>query len=165
VARADEDAAVAGAEGKHVAGGGDVLRALGGVDGDGDGERAVMGGDAGGDALARLDGDGEGVSWRLELVEAMRGRPSWSTRAPVMARQMRPRPWVAMKLIFSGVAIWAGTTRSPSFSRSSWSTRMNMRPLRASSMMSSTGEIASDQSVSGIGWAMVMRGAPVPAGR
>ena len=39
-----------------------------------------------------------------------------------------------------GVAICAGTTRSPSFSRSSSSTRMNMRPLRASAMISSTDE-------------------------
>src|SRR3546814_8927521 len=45
-----------------------------------------------------------------------------------------------MKLIASGVAIWAGITRSPSFSRDSSSTRMNMRPLRASSMIASTGE-------------------------
>src|ERR1700743_520852 len=42
-----------------------------------------------------------------------------------------------MKLIFSGVAICAGMIRSPSFSRSSSSTRMNMRPLRASSISSS----------------------------
>src|SRR5512132_1941057 len=42
-----------------------------------------------------------------------------------------------MKLIASGVAICAGMTRSPSFSRSSSSTRMNIRPLRASSISSS----------------------------
>ena len=42
-----------------------------------------------------------------------------------------------MKLIASGVAICAGMTRSPSFSRSSSSTRMNIRPLRASSMICS----------------------------
>src|SRR6187402_1536614 len=42
-----------------------------------------------------------------------------------------------MKLIASGVAICAGMMRSPSFSRSSSSTRMNMRPLRASSITSS----------------------------
>ncbi len=59
------------------------------------------------------------VSWRDELVDAISGRPSASIRSPVMARQISPRPWVAMKLIASGVAIWAGITRSPSFSRSS----------------------------------------------
>src|SRR5258706_9931575 len=42
-----------------------------------------------------------------------------------------------MKLTFSGVAICAGITRSPSFSRSSSSTRMNIRPFLASSMISS----------------------------
>jgi len=49
-----------------------------------------------------------------------------------------------MKLIACGVHICAGITRSPSFSRSSWSTRMYMRPLRASSMISSMVEIASE---------------------
>src|SRR3546814_5033151 len=48
-----------------------------------------------------------------------------------------------MKLIASVVAIWAGITRSPSFSRDSSSTRMNMRPLRASSMIASIGETIS----------------------
>ena len=77
------------------------------------------------------------VSWRVPLSRLIRSRPSWSTRSLVIARQIRPRPCVAMKLIASGVAICAGMTRSPSFSRSSSSTRMNMRPLRASSMISS----------------------------
>src|SRR5690606_34240522 len=48
-----------------------------------------------------------------------------------------------MKLIASGVAICAGIMRSPSFSRDSSSTRMNMRPLRASSMTASMGETIS----------------------
>jgi len=43
-----------------------------------------------------------------------------------------------MKLMASGVAIWAGMTRSPSFSRSSSSARMTIRPLRNSSTVSST---------------------------
>src|SRR5512132_2113790 len=59
------------------------------------------------------------------------------TRARVNARQISPRPYFAMKLIAAGVAICAGMTRSPSFSRFSSSIRMNIRPLRASSMMSS----------------------------
>ena len=84
------------------------------------------------------------VSWRLEFAAAISGRPRASRRSPGSARQIRPRPWVAMKLIAVGVHICAGTTRSPSFSRSSWSTRMNIRPLRASSMISSTEEIASE---------------------
>jgi hypothetical protein len=84
------------------------------------------------------------VSWRLEFFEAISGRPNWSIRVLVRVRQISPRPWVAIKFTASGVAISAGITRSPSFSRSSWSTRMNMRPLRASSMISSTEEIASE---------------------
>ena len=59
------------------------------------------------------------VSCRDELVGVIDGRPSWSIRSPVRLRQISPRPWVAMKLIASGVAICAGITRSPSFSRSS----------------------------------------------
>src|SRR3546814_20245183 len=45
---------------KDMARGGDVLGALGGIDGGGHGARAVGRRDAGGDALARLDGDSEG---------------------------------------------------------------------------------------------------------
>src|SRR5690625_3838206 len=83
------------------------------------------------------------VSWRDSFLRAIIGRPSCSMRSRVMARQIRPRPYLAMKLMASGPAICAGTTRSPSFSRSSSSTRMNMRPLRASSMISSIGETSS----------------------
>ncbi len=83
------------------------------------------------------------VSWRDEFCDAISGRPSASIRSPGSVRQIRPRPCVAIKLIASGVAICAGMTRSPSFSRSSWSTRMNMRPLRASSMTSSMEEMMS----------------------
>ncbi len=83
------------------------------------------------------------VCRREALCCAMSGRRSSSQRCRDSARQMRPRPYLAMKLIASGVAICAGMTRSPSFSRSSSSTRMNMRPLRASSMISSIGEMTS----------------------
>src|SRR5579883_891873 len=89
----------------------------------------------------------------IETVKAVRrreafccgisGRRSCSTRSRVRARQMRPRPCFAMKLMACGVAICAGMTRSPSSSRSSSSTRMNMRPLRASSMTSSMGDVTS----------------------
>src|ERR671930_1651011 len=51
---------------------------------------------------------------------------------------MRPRPCVAMKLIASGVANCAATTRSPSFSRSGASTTTTKRPCRVSSIASST---------------------------
>ena len=86
------------------------------------------------------------VSCREEFDAAISGSPSASSRSPGSVRQMSPRPCVAMKLTAFGVHICAGMTRSPSFSRSSWSTRMNIRPLRASSMISSIEEIASTNS-------------------
>ena len=84
---------------------------------------------------------------RAEFLRLIRSSPNWSTRSPVSARQISPRPCIAMKFTACGVHICAGMHRSPSFSRSSWSTRMYIRPLRASSMISSTEEMASDQSV------------------
>ena len=92
------------------------------------------------------------VSCREEFDAAISGSPSASSRSPGSARQISPRPCVAMKLIAFGVHICAGITRSPSFSRSSWSTRMNIRPLRASSMISSIEEIASMIVRAGRGW-------------
>ena len=66
------------------------------------------------------------------------GRCSSSQRSSVSARQIRPRPCLAMKLIAAGVIFSAGRARSPSFSRSSSSTRTICRPWRNSSMASST---------------------------
>ena len=62
------------------------------------------------------------------------GRPSWSHRSPVRARQMRPRPCRVMKLMVSGVTSSAAQTRSPSFSRSSSSATMTILPFRRSSI-------------------------------
>jgi len=69
------------------------------------------------------------------------GRPSCSHWCSVSDRQMSPRPCVAMKLMCSGVTRSAATHRSPSFSRSSSSIRMIMRPARISSSASSMGTI------------------------
>ena len=71
------------------------------------------------------------------FLAAIRSRPSSSQRSPVRVRQISPRPWVAMKLIASGVANWAAMVRSPSFSRSSASTTTTILPSRMSSMASS----------------------------
>ena len=79
------------------------------------------------------------VSYCVPLCRLMGSRPNCAQRSAVSARQMRPRPCVAMKLIAAGVAICAGMIRSPSFSRSSSSTKTNILPLRASSMISSIG--------------------------
>ena len=64
-------------------------------------------------------------------------RCSSSQRSSVSGMQMRPRACVAMKLIFSGVTNSAAQTRSPSFSRSSSSTMIIMRPSRSSAAASS----------------------------
>ena len=55
--------------------------------------------------------------------------------------QIRPRPWVAMKLIAAGVTFSAAMARSPSFSRSSSSTMMTIFPALKSSMACSTDPI------------------------
>src|ERR1700693_2580393 len=55
-----------------------------------------------------------------------------------MARQISPRPYLAMKLIASGVTFSAASVRSPSFSRSSSSTTTIMRPARISSIAAGT---------------------------
>ena len=58
------------------------------------------------------------------------GMSSSSSRSGVIDRQIRPRPYLAMKLIASGVTFSAAIVRSPSFSRSSSSTTMIIRPSR-----------------------------------
>ena len=84
------------------------------------------------------------VPKRVELPRssAISDRPSSRMRSSVSASDTSPRAWVAMKLIASGVARSAATNRSPSFSRSSSSTRISMRPLRTSGRICSTIEFA-----------------------
>ena len=64
------------------------------------------------------------VPWPDWLSVDIGGRRNWRARSAVIDRQIRPRACLAMKLICSGVANWAGMMTSPSFSRSSASTRM-----------------------------------------
>ena len=77
------------------------------------------------------------VSYGDSFLAAIRSRPSSSQRSGVSARQISPRPSLAMKLIASGVANCAASVRSPSFSRSSSSQTTTMRPARISSSASS----------------------------
>ena len=91
VAGAHQRAALAGQQREDMAGRDDVVAGAVGVDRDGDGLRAVGGGDAGGDALARLDRDGEGGLVARAVCWLISGRPSCSTRWRVSARQIRPR--------------------------------------------------------------------------
>ena len=72
------------------------------------------------------------------LSRTIIGSSSRSISASSIARQMSPRAWVAMKLMASGVTFSAASTRSPSFSRSSSSTRITMRPARISSRARAT---------------------------
>ena len=65
------------------------------------------------------------------------GSRNASQRSSVSARQINPRPCVAMKLIACGVTISAAMARSPSFSRSSSSTMITNRPARSSANASS----------------------------
>ena len=81
------------------------------------------------------------VLYTVPLRVAIGGSFKNSQRSRVSVRQIRPRPKRAMKLMASGVTCSAASTRSPSFSRSSSSTRMTMRPAAISATMSSTGEM------------------------
>src|SRR5437867_992465 len=54
----------------------------------------------------------------------------------MIGTQIRPRPYLAMKLIASGVTCSAASARSPSFSRSSSSTMMTNFPCLKSSTAS-----------------------------
>jgi hypothetical protein len=78
----------------------------------------------------------------VSLCSVIGRSESSSQRAGVRQRQIRPRAWVAMKLIASGVANWAAIVRSPSFSRSAASTTTTNLPSRTSRIASSTVENA-----------------------
>ena len=64
------------------------------------------------------------------------GKPSSSQRASVKHRHTKPRACVTIKLIAAGVTKSLAMTKSPSFSRSSSSTRTTMRPALSSAMIS-----------------------------
>ncbi len=100
----------------------------------------------------------KGVSKEDSFLAAIRSRPSSSQRSGVSDRQIRPRPSLAMKLIASGVANWAASVRSPSFSRSSSSHTTTIRPWRMSSIACSI--VANGVAVPGM-----LTPAPPPAAR
>ncbi len=106
------------------------------------------------------------------LRRVIMGSCSASTSAGSRGRQIRPRPCVAMKLMISGVTCWAAMVRSPSFSRSSSSTRMIIRPLRISSMASSvlqmgmaTSGYATPPRAGAAFWSLIRNAGYVPAVR
>ena len=73
------------------------------------------------------------VSWLSVFFATIGARPSLSQSSPDMGMQMRPRPWTAMKLMFSGVANSPAQMKSPSFSRSGSSVTRMILPARRSS--------------------------------
>ena len=79
------------------------------------------------------------VPKRAVFCGAISARSSSRSRSSVIGVQMRPRPYLAMKLIAAGVIFSAAIVRSPSFSRSSSSTTMIISPSRMASMAFSIG--------------------------
>ena len=73
----------------------------------------------------------------LSISSTMGGICNSARRSEVSDKQMSPRPYLVIKLIASGVTFSAAMVKSPSFSRSSSSTRMTIFPCRMSSMASS----------------------------
>src|SRR3954469_11173123 len=82
------------------------------------------------------------VPWRERFCSTIGRRPRRWARSSVIGMQMRPRPCVARKLTLSAETNSAANTRSPSFSRSSSSTRTTMCPARISAMISAMGAMA-----------------------
>src|SRR5688572_1367150 len=82
------------------------------------------------------------VPWRERFCSTIGLRPRRAACSSVSGMQIRPRPCLARKLTFSGVTNSAAKMRSPSFSRSSSSTRMTISPARIAATTSVTGLMA-----------------------
>ena len=78
------------------------------------------------------------------LSSTMSGSRRVRTFSSVSERQMRPRPYFAMKFTASGVTFSAAMQRSPSFSRSSSSVRITILPARMWAIARSTRSTACD---------------------
>jgi hypothetical protein len=98
MAGADQHPAILRYQWEDVAGGDDVLRALGCIDRDGDGAGAVARGDAGGHAVPRLDRGGEGRfvagavvpahQLQAELVDPALGHGEADETSPVLGHEV-----------------------------------------------------------------------------
>src|SRR2546426_695501 len=82
------------------------------------------------------------VPWRERFCSTIGRRPRRAACSSVIGMQTRPRPCLARKLILSAETNSAPNTRSPSFSRSSSSTRITIRPARISATISVIGLMA-----------------------
>ena len=130
---------VAGPQREHVAGHHQVVRARVRVDEHLHRARAVGGRDAGRDAVARLDGDGERRA-EVRVVAAHHHRDAQLVEALARHRHADEAAAVAGHEV-DGLGrrrTGPGSVRSPSFSRSSSSMMMTKRPCRYSSIASST---------------------------
>lgn len=132
----DEYAAFLGAQWEDVAGLDDVFWFGGWGNGGLNGQGAVGGRNAGGNAVGGFDGDGKVGAVLRAVFWVIMGRPSFSTISPFIGRQTRPRAFLIMKLMASGVTNWAAISKSPSFSRSSASVMMTILPALMSARIS-----------------------------
>ena len=78
----------------------------------------------------------------VPLSLTIKGKLSCWQRSRVKVRQIRPRPCLAIKLMASAETWSAAKTKSPSFSRSSSSTKIIILPARRSAMISRIGASA-----------------------
>jgi len=115
----------------------EVRRAAVGINGDPNRARTVSGGDTPRDAVAGVNGHGEGRLEHRLVLGGHEGKGQFVTPLRGERDRSAQRPSRAMKLIASGVAKSAATVRSPSFSRSSSSQTTTIRPRRMSSIASS----------------------------
>ena len=66
-------------------------------------------------AVTGFDRHGKIGAVAAPFNNAISGSSKASTRSLFSVRQISPRPCMAIKLMASGVAIWAGITKSPHF--------------------------------------------------
>jgi len=87
------------------------------------------------------------VPYRDLLSLTIIGSPRRSIFSGVMERHKSPLPYLVMKLTASGVTFSAAIVRSPSFSRSSSSTSITIRPCLTSSTAASIPTITPIQAI------------------
>ena len=78
------------------------------------------------------------VPWLALFFSVIIGRSKWEHLLEVRVKQMRPLPFDAIKLTISGLTSSAAQTKSPSFSRSSSSSKITILPSAISFISSST---------------------------
>ena len=123
-----QHAALAGLEREDVAGAEQVAGPGARVDERLDGGGAVGGRDAGGGAVAVVDGEEERGALALGVLCDHRGEVELAGPLGGDGAQITPEVWRRKNAIVSGVANSAAMMRSPSFSRSSSSTTTTISP-------------------------------------